>query len=263
MCLQSVKHCLVIIDSRATSRSDILNLFNSIFNRKLRVSQLEFFSPFEFLKSPADSPVEIFARALPRKCVANDSLSLHSSRSIVQVCKFMRNVEVDRLKLLLTIADLSCKLDIIRVGLKLVTERAKFRVESSHGFNLISLSVLDLTNSRRFKDTTSRFLISVHFHVSRVYCRIDDNPGSASKLTTRGNVDEDGLFVVTKRVDNLSTELQNLTIHISGSSRKASPVSKNDQRKIFTTVKVFNSLSSFVRGVREPNLSSLRFQGLP
>ena len=73
----------------------------------------------------------------------------------------------------------------------------------------------------------------------------------------RRQVDVDRVFILTKSIDDHSSELQDFSSHITATSTESTPVGKDHDRKTFLG-KVTNGLSSLVGRVREKDLSSLR-----
>mmetsp|Transcript_21959 Transcript_21959/g.41126 ORF Transcript_21959/g.41126 Transcript_21959/m.41126 type:complete len:357 (-) Transcript_21959:181-1251(-) len=247
----------------STLGGNTLHFFHGVLNGEAIVSILEFLRPLELGHTPADPPVEVFTARLPRQDVTNHTLCLHASSPIMQIGKFVCDVEVNRLQLFFTSGNLLLESLILRVSLELVAQRLKRGIQASHRLRLVSLTVLDLTDARRLQDTTPRFLVGVHFHVGRVDSRVDHHPRTTSELTVWWDVDEHRLLVRAQGIHDLRSKLENLTIHVSSASGETTPVGEDYQRQVLSPVEVFNGLGRLESRIREPYLTCLRLDRLP
>mmetsp|Transcript_17637 Transcript_17637/g.35580 ORF Transcript_17637/g.35580 Transcript_17637/m.35580 type:complete len:404 (+) Transcript_17637:428-1639(+) len=263
LCLVGVSHCLVVRSIRSTRGGNLLDFRDGLLDGEALVGVLELLSPLQFGHTPANPPVEVFSARIPGQRVADHTLCLHTSSSIVQISELVSNVEVDRLQLLFTGSNLSLDILVVRIGLELVAESLKGGVKAPHRLGLVTLTILHFANARRFQDTTPRLLVSVHFHVCGVDGRIDNHPRTTTEFTVRWDVNEDGLFVFAQGINDLGSKLEDLAVHVTCTSGETTPVGENDQRQVLSPIEILNGLSRLECRVREPNLTGLRLNSLP
>lgn len=92
---------------------------------------------------------------------------------------------------------------------------------------------------------------SLRFGIVRTY------PGSTTEFTGRGNINEDRLLVLGKRIDNVGTVLEDLIVHVTLTTRETSPVGQDHHRQLLTIVEVAQSLGGLEGGVGVPHTTSL------
>mmetsp|Transcript_10027 Transcript_10027/g.22290 ORF Transcript_10027/g.22290 Transcript_10027/m.22290 type:complete len:223 (-) Transcript_10027:626-1294(-) len=121
---------------------------------------------------------------------------------------------------------------------------------------------LHFNDSSRLQNATPAVLIGVHLHDIGIDGWIHHHPGAPTEFALRGNVNEDGLFVIHQGIHNLSSEFQDFSVHVSSSSRETTPIGKDHQRKIFAHIEVPYGCGCLVGTVRKPHLSCLRLDNL-
>ncbi|ROV86895.1 hypothetical protein VMCG_10866 [Cytospora schulzeri] len=216
------------------------------------------------VEPPAHTPVEEPTSLAPLELVADHSLGLHTSGSVVQVGELRADLAVDGEQELLAIGYLLVddvqlllgRVLLLRLG-QLLLESAVGWVVTCHGRELLVLAVLDTNNSLGIQDTTARLHISVHLHDRRVDGGIDDDPGSSTEFAVWRNVDKDRLLILDEGVDNERTILENLVVHIALTARESLPVGKDHERQLLTVVEVVDGLSSLERRVGVPHTTGL------
>mmetsp|Transcript_9554 Transcript_9554/g.20149 ORF Transcript_9554/g.20149 Transcript_9554/m.20149 type:complete len:702 (-) Transcript_9554:71-2176(-) len=224
-------------------------------------------------KPPPQAPIEELPRRFPLQHVSNHALGHHPARSIVQVRKLVRNLQIHGQQRVLPLHDLRFhgselrrRAVIIRRAIRrlrqTLIQRNQLRIQPMHRFDLVRLAELHLADPRRFKNAASRFLVGVHLHHALVNGRIDHHPRAASELAVRRQVNKHGLLVLPQRVHNLRAEFQHFSKHITRASAKPTPISKDHQRQLLPAPKVFNRLCRLIRAIREPHLSRLRLHNL-
>ena len=77
-------------------------------------------------------------------------------------------------------------------------------------------------------------------HLLRVG-RINDHPGTA-QLTVLGDVDEDRMLVLHQCIHDHGSKLQDLLVHVASAGTKSTPVGKDHDWQVLTTVEIFQSL---------------------
>ena len=213
------------------------------------------------VESSAHTPVEEAAGVLPLKDLTNDTLGLHATSAIVEISELQADLSINGQKLLLALSHLL--LDRIRLLLgeagidALPLEFGIDGVETGHGLELLVLAVLDTNNTLRLENTTTSIDISVHLHGDGVDGRIDDDPRATTKLAEGRNVDEDGLLELDEGVNDEGAILEDLVVHVALTTREATPVGKDHERKLLAVVEVVDGLGSLEGGVGVPDTASL------
>jgi len=116
---------------------------------------------------------------------------------------------------------------------------------------------LDLNGALWLEDATTAIYVGVHLHHVWVDGRVEDDPGTTTKLSVGRDVNKEGLLEVAEGVHDVRAILQNLVKHVALASRESPPVGKNDQRELFSLVEVVDGLRRLEGRVWEPHLTSL------
>mmetsp|Transcript_78729 Transcript_78729/g.160090 ORF Transcript_78729/g.160090 Transcript_78729/m.160090 type:complete len:387 (-) Transcript_78729:840-2000(-) len=204
------------------------------------------------------APVKVSTGILPADAISDHPLGLHPSRAVVQIRKGGGHRCVKRHQLLFSRLDLLFDvLLLIALGSsQLGIHGLQFLIDAVHGLHLLGGSVLHLDNAWRLQNTTSCVHIGVHLHLLRVDGWINDHPCSATQFAVLGDVDENWVFVLDKGIHNHGAKFQDLIVHVTGATRKASPIGENDDGQVLSTIEVLQGLCRFKGAVREPNLAT-------
>mmetsp|Transcript_70231 Transcript_70231/g.164767 ORF Transcript_70231/g.164767 Transcript_70231/m.164767 type:complete len:346 (-) Transcript_70231:5181-6218(-) len=208
-------------------------------------------------------PVEELPGSAPLQSLANDALRLHAASPVVKIGKLTSDLSIQWRQLLLAGFDL--RFNVLRCTTHFRRRRflqhrvifAELWVQSVHHFLLLRCPELDLYDSRRFKNASSRIHVSIHLHLFRVDGGIDHNPRTSSQLPSRRNVHENRAVVLHERVHDLSSKFENFLVHVTRAPGEATPICKNDQGKVLPAVEVPDGCSRLEGAVRKPHLPGL------
>mmetsp|Transcript_13887 Transcript_13887/g.33109 ORF Transcript_13887/g.33109 Transcript_13887/m.33109 type:complete len:578 (-) Transcript_13887:4136-5869(-) len=202
----------------------------------------------------------------PRNGLLDNSLGLHTASLVMQIGKLSGSLKVDRLEKLLARGNLLFNghhgIVVHGVGsLKLGIEKLELRIDSVHDLELVGKAELDLRDTGRLEDTTTRIRVGKHRHLFLVDGGVDNDPRTSTKLAMGGQVDVDGVLVLAKGINDLGTELENLAGHITATAGESTPVGKDHDGKTLL-VEVLDGLGRLEGGIGEENLTSLGEDGL-
>mmetsp|Transcript_22963 Transcript_22963/g.44735 ORF Transcript_22963/g.44735 Transcript_22963/m.44735 type:complete len:728 (+) Transcript_22963:761-2944(+) len=134
-------------------------------------------------------------------------------------------------------------------------------VKAVGGLELVLATELDATGCLDLENAAPGPRVGVHFDEKRRYLRVHHDPCTTSERGVRRQVDRDRLPVGHESINDVGSELEHLVEHVAHSAREASPVSEDDQRKVFA-VHVLDGLGGLKRRVRVPHLARLRHHDL-
>lgn len=81
-------------------------------------------------------------------------------------------------------------------------------------FDYVLLLVLHFDNTFRLENAGTRFWVGVSFHIPRVDGWIKHSPCTSAQLGIRWKVHDHGLCVFPQTIHDVSTEFDNLFVHI-------------------------------------------------
>lgn len=132
-----------------------------------------------FIETSSETPVEEAASVFPLQGLANDAFGLHPSSAVVEIGKLQRNLRVDGQEERFTLGHLDFDVGLLIacdgfVG-KLSSKIGIDGIQASHSIELAIAAVLDAHDALRFENTTTSFLVGVHFHALGINRRVDDH----------------------------------------------------------------------------------------
>mmetsp|Transcript_92510 Transcript_92510/g.211814 ORF Transcript_92510/g.211814 Transcript_92510/m.211814 type:complete len:300 (-) Transcript_92510:5046-5945(-) len=192
----------------------------------------------------------------PSQAGPNSTNLFHPTGAIVQVTVHGGHLAVQRKQQLL--ACLNLGVHVFTCTLSRV-QTLQLLIRPMHHFKNGFLFENDLSGCRGLQDSTPCFFIRIHFHLVWVNLRVNHNPSSSTQLAMRGDVDENRMLIFNQSINDHGTIFQHLSEHVAGATGESAPVGKDDQRQIFTTVEITDSLRSLEGRVGKPDLTRLGF----
>mmetsp|Transcript_95182 Transcript_95182/g.199016 ORF Transcript_95182/g.199016 Transcript_95182/m.199016 type:complete len:570 (+) Transcript_95182:153-1862(+) len=204
--------------------------------------------------------MEVSPGIFPSEPFANGSQALHSRAAIVEIAILLRDLLVQRQQQLLPRLQLgSHVLSSSLFGCEILQDM----VAPVHELDdLLVLLEHNFGSARRLQDASSSVLVCEHLDHLLVDLRIQHDPSTTSELSIGWDVDCDGVLVLDQGIHDHGSVLQDLSEHITGATREASPVGKDDQRQALSVVEIPDGLSRLVSRVRVPDLASLHLDDI-
>mmetsp|Transcript_14320 Transcript_14320/g.40901 ORF Transcript_14320/g.40901 Transcript_14320/m.40901 type:complete len:320 (-) Transcript_14320:929-1888(-) len=193
---------------------------------------------------------EELTRVLPRDDAPDDALGLHPHRRVVHGSKRLGDAGVDGEELGLPL------LDELVVDAVICHQLHHNGVDPVHGRDQLLGPELDLHHALGLQDASLPGRVSVALDLVRVDLRVDDDPGSATKLASRRDVHEHRMAVGAEVLDDERSGLEDPLEEVALASTEAPPVGHNKHREAFQ-VKLLHGVGGLQGRIREPDLASL------